>query len=240
MRSSAGAIIFDARWAEQAGGDRFDARWFDPVHWRSVGGAAPTSGGRGASWFVGTGEARFVLRHYRRGGLLGGLLDDRFLRLGLARSRPWREFRLTAELHAEGLPVPQPVAARVCASGPFYRGDLLTLRLDATPLAAALARGAPEPAAWYSAGHCVARLHAAGLDHADLNLHNLLLDAAGAATLIDLDRGVRRAAGPWRERNLARLRRSLAKLAAGRWDAPTQAVAWRAFEDAYCGSLLAS
>ena len=233
MRSSAGAIIFDARWAEQAGSGRIDSRWFEPEHWRSVGGAAPTSGGRGASWFVGSGQARFVLRHYRRGGLLGGVLDDRYLDLGIERSRPWREFRLTAELHGEGLPVPQPVAARVVPHGPFYCGDLLTVRLDATPLAAAVGHAVPDPVAWRAAGRCVALLHTAGLDHADLNLHNLLLDAAGAATLIDLDRGVRRATGTWREGNLARLRRSLAKLAAGRWDAATQDAAWSALEGGY-------
>lgn len=239
MRSPAGAIIFDAAWAEQAGGS-FDPSWFDPEHWRSAGAATPTSGGRGASWFVGSGAKRFVLRHYRRGGLLGGILGDRYLALGLERSRAWREFRLTAELHDAGLPVARPVAARVVSHGLFERGDLLTVRLDATPLAVSVGRGAPEAAAWKAAGRCVATLHAAGLDHADLNLHNLLLDGAGKATLIDLDRGCRRAPGAWRAGNLARLRRSLAKLAQGRWDAAMQATAWRAFEAGYEGSSPAS
>lgn len=239
MRSPAGAIIFDAHWAEQLGGDA-DARWFDPEHWRSRGGATPTSGGRGASWFVGAGSARFVLRHYRRGGRFGALLGDRYLDLGLERSRPWREFRLTAQLHALGLPVPQPVAARVCGSGLVYRGDLITVRLDATPLAAAVGAGAPQAAAWRAAGACIATLHAAGLDHADLNLHNLLIDGAGGATLIDLDRGRLRDAGGWRAANLARLRRSLAKLGAGKWDEATQDAAWRALRDGYGGVLSGS
>lgn len=241
-RSPAGAIIFDARWldqpgADQLGGAQFDAAWFDPAHWRARGGAEPTSGGRGASWFVGAGDARLVLRHYRRGGLLGRVLGDRYLDLGLERSRPWREFKLTARLHAQGLPVPRPVAARVCSAGLIYRGDLLTVRLDATPLAVAVGRGAPQPAVWRAAGRCVAKLHAAGLDHADLNLHNLLLDTAGVATLIDLDRGVLRAPGAWRSGNLARLRRSLAKVSVGRWDDAAQAAAWQAFDAGYAELL---
>lgn len=238
-RSPVGAIIFDARWAQQLGGEPA-ARWFDPEHWRAGAGLEPTRGGRGASWFVGAGQARFVLRHYRRGGLLGRLLDDRYLDLGLARSRPWREFKLTHALHERGLPVPQPVAARVWQSGLVYRGDLITLRLDATPLAAAVGDGAPAAAAWRAAGRCVATLHAAGLDHADLNLHNLLLDASGEVTLIDLDRGALREPGAWRAANLARLQRSLAKLSAGRWDAATQALAWDEFSAGYGGVLSAS
>ncbi len=236
-RSPAGAIIFDAQWVDQLARDPFDAAWFDPAHWRARSGAEPTSGGRGASWFVGVGDARFVLRHYRRGGLLGRMLGDRYLDLGLERSRPWREFKLTARLHDQGLPVPRPIAARVCDGGLIYRGDLLTVRLDATPLAVAVGRGAPEPAAWRAAGRCVAKLHAVGLDHADLNLHNLLIDAAGVATLIDLDRGALRAPGVWRAGNLARLKRSLAKVSVGRWDDAAQAAAWRAFAAGYAELL---
>ena len=130
--------------------------------------------------------------------------------------------------------------ARVSAAGLIYRGDLITVRLEATPLAAAVGRGAPQLEPWRAAGRCVARLHAAGLDHADLNLHNLLLDGAGHATLIDLDRGALRQAGEWRVRNLARLKRSLAKLAVDRWDAAAQATAWRAFEAGYAEPLSAS
>ena len=53
----------------------------------------------------------------------------------------------------------------------------------------------------------------AGLDHADLNAHNILFDSNGRGWLIDFDRGVLRIpATHWRERNLKRLLRSLLKL----------------------------
>jgi 3-deoxy-D-manno-octulosonic acid kinase len=59
----------------------------------------------------------------------------------------------------------------------------------------------------------VARSHRVGLDHADLNAHNLLFDPAGKGWVIDLDRGeLRIPATGWRERNLARLHRSLLKV----------------------------
>ena len=63
----------------------------------------------------------------------------------------------------------------------------------------------------------IARFHRAGLDHADLNAHNILFDDAGRGWLIDFDRGVLRIpATRWRERNLKRLLRSLLKLRGAR------------------------
>jgi predicted Ser/Thr protein kinase len=56
------------------------------------------------------------------------------------------------------------------------------------------------------------RFHDAGLDHADLNAHNILLDSRGDFWLIDFDKARLRAAGGWREGNLQRLERSLRKL----------------------------
>jgi 3-deoxy-D-manno-octulosonic acid kinase len=68
--------------------------------------------------------------------------------------------------------------------------------------------------------------------HADLNLHNLLLDAQSRVYLIDFDRGTRRAAGAWKAANLARLRRSLDKVAG---HSSVIAPAWDAFLGGYEG-----
>jgi 3-deoxy-D-manno-octulosonic acid kinase len=64
-------------------------------------------------------------------------------------------------------------------------------------------------------GTAIAQFHRTGVDHADLNAHNILIDASDRVHLIDFDRARLRRPGRWRERNLARLRRSLDKLAAG-------------------------
>src|SRR5690606_39607229 len=60
----------------------------------------------------------------------------------------------------------------------------------------------------------VARFHREGLDHVDLNAHNILFDEAGKGWMIDFDRcRMHIPATAWRERNLARLQRSLRKVA---------------------------
>jgi 3-deoxy-D-manno-octulosonic acid kinase len=79
-------------------------------------------------------------------------------------------------------------------------------------LSAALAQGALAPPLWRAVGATVARLHGVGVDHADLNAHNILLGPKGAVSVIDFDRGRLRAPGTWTARNLQRLRHSLDKI----------------------------
>ncbi len=65
-------------------------------------------------------------------------------------------------------------------------------------------------------GGAIARFHAAGAYHADLNAHNVLLTDA-EVWLVDFDRGeLREPARLWQQANLARLQRSLHKLGAAR------------------------
>ncbi len=185
---------------------------FEPAAWRRRGQLLGSAQGRGETAFVGDGTHEYVLRHYRRGGLPGRLVRDHYLWFGLENTRAWREWHLTAELFRLGLPVPRPVAARVERDGLFYRADLITVRIPAArSLAQALHDGPLPEAQWRAIGACIRRFHAAGVDHADLNAHNILL-AGGEVFLIDFDRGRLRAAGRWQQRNLARLLRSLRKL----------------------------
>lgn len=205
---------------------------FDPDHW--AGRIAGRAGrGRGQALFLETGEGpQWVLRHYRRGGLPGRLIGDVYPWLGAERTRAFREWRMLAQLHAVGLPVPRPVAAGWRRAGPWYRADLITVCIpDARPLSTCLAAGVPVD--WRALGALLARFHAAGACHADLNAHNLLLDARGAAWMLDFDRGRFRPPGPWREANLARLERSLRKVA-GEAGAPAfDAAGWAALRAAY-------
>jgi 3-deoxy-D-manno-octulosonic acid kinase len=227
LRNGGCAILYDP----SAGGDAQPV-WFEPAWWEAQGRLAPTAKGRGAAWFVGAPGSEWVLRHYRRGGAVARWVADRYLWLGLERTRPFREYRLTQRLRALGLPVPRPVAARVVRAGLTYSGDLITERLPALPYSSLVEKRALDKAAWRAAGACVARCHGAGLDHADLNLHNLLLDRSGAAYLIDFDRAVLRAPGRWAAGNLDRLRRSLDKLTPD-WTAADRDAAWREFTGGY-------
>jgi 3-deoxy-D-manno-octulosonic acid kinase len=175
--------------------------------------------GRGAVWFVaepdGRDTAGWVLRHYRRGGLARHFSADRFLWLGEARVRAFAELRLLAELERLALPAPRPVAARYTRAGTGYRADLLATRIAATRSFASALAGRPAAPVYSAIGACIRRFHDAGICHADLNAHNVLIDAAGRIHLIDFDRGSVRAPGEWRAANLARLRRSLRKISAG-------------------------
>jgi 3-deoxy-D-manno-octulosonic acid kinase len=205
---------------------------FDPQFWRARGELIAAAAGRGSAWFIASrdhqaddhqsGERQWVLRHYRRGGVIARLSPDRYVWAGEDRVRAFAEWRLLDIMRQRGLPVPKPVAARYQREGPWYRCDLITERIvDAEPLSSMLARGTLAESAWRAVGAAVARLHHAGVDHADLNAHNILLDADGAVSVIDFDRGRLRARGGagtqciWVARNLGRLRRSLAKISRG-------------------------
>lgn len=194
-----------------------DARQFEPAYWRSLGKVEGQAQGRGSVAFVrgGSGGESWALRHYRRGGHAAKLVRDSYLWLGLAATRPWREFRLTAELHAKGLPVPRPVAAHVERRGPAYRGDLITVRIpDAEPLADLLAAGALPAAQWSALGTVLRRFHETGVRHDDINARNILRDAQGRFFLIDFDKARLLPSGAWQAQNLARFRRSLEKFKA--------------------------
>jgi len=202
-----GAILFDPTRVRQV-----EPAWFTPDHWGDR--ADPvTSGGRGGAWFVDAPFGAAVLRHYLRGGWAAGISRDAYLWYGSDRVRSFAEFRLTRELHLRGLPVPRPIAACYHRQGASYRASILLERLTAVQSLGERAMAAAQDAPWEESGRLIARFHRAGLDHADLNAHNILFDATGHGWLIDFDRGkLRIPATPWRQANLTRLRRSLLKL----------------------------
>ena len=207
-----GAILFDAGAAAQAA---FDASCFDPARWPAREGRV--SGGRGGAVFIDAPFGRCVLRHYRRGGMVARIMGDRYLWTGAERTRGFAEFRLLAALRERNLPVPAPVAARYRRMGAHYRADLITRRIeDVETLAQLLGRQRLDAAVAARVGAAIARFHAEGAYHADLNAHNILLND-DSAWLIDFDRGeLRTPARDWQLANLARLKRSLIKLGAAR------------------------
>ncbi|MBD3897060.1 3-deoxy-D-manno-octulosonic acid kinase [Halomonas sp. ML-15] len=184
---------------------------FNYEAWQRAGRVTGQAPGRGTSLFVDAGDGHeWVLRHYRRGGWIARLSASHYVWTGLERTRAFRELRLIAELHARGLPVPPPVAACVWRSGLSYQAALITQRLAGTrALAEHLASA--DAALLERVGATIARFHAAGLDHVDLNARNLLVDAEMRVWLIDLDRCRLRRPGAWQAANLDRLARSLAK-----------------------------
>jgi 3-deoxy-D-manno-octulosonic acid kinase len=196
---------------------------FDPAYWAARGELAAVSSGRGSAWFIGPADHAWVLRHYRRGGFIARISTDRYAWLGENRVRAFAEWRLLNYLGQRGLHVPRPVAAGYRRAGLTYACDLITLRIaGAETLSAALAAASLPARTWRAIGAAIARLHGQGVDHADLNAHNILLDDAALVSIIDFDRARLRSPGGWAAKNLQRLRRSLAKVTAnlppGRFD----------------------
>lgn len=189
-----------------------DPRLFDPAWLRAEGKITGTSEGRNTAYFLHHAGTDMVLRHYYRGGLIGRLNKDLFLRQPVPRSRAMAEFTLLTWMRAQGLPVPRPVAARFSGAGFFYRADILVQIIPQTEtLAKRLSTVTLETHIWQGVGHAVGRMHAGGVHHSDLNCRNILIDAADRIWLIDFDKCARRPAGPWMQENLARLHRSLEK-----------------------------
>ena len=206
-RNGAEVIWFDADLLP-----RMDPNLFDPEWLKQTGRLTGTSTGRNTAWFLRHEGRDMVLRHYWRGGMVGRIVKDLYLREAVATSRAMREFTLLDWMQGQGLPVPRPVAARFSPLGPWYRADLLMERLpDTRPLADLLAE-APLPGdGWAHIGGIIARFHKAGVHHSDLNCRNILLDGKGGIWLIDFDKCDRRPQGGWAQDNIDRLERSLIK-----------------------------
>jgi 3-deoxy-D-manno-octulosonic acid kinase len=202
-----GAIVFDPARLRQA-----TPALFDPASYGDRAQAVRGQGGRGAAWFVRGEFGDGVLRHYRRGGWMARVSESGFLWQGEARVRSWREYRLLQALHGLGLAVPAPIAASYQRRGGRYSAAIIVERIAGAISFAAQVGAVGAAAEWESIGREIGRCHRHGAHHADLNAHNLLLDGAGAAVLIDWDKGrIERAPGAWCRRVLARLQRSLRK-----------------------------
>lgn len=198
--------------------------WFDPRHLAQVsaltfnptahasGTALATGSGRGQALLIQQDGRGYVLRHYRRGGLVARLSDDRFWRAAPHDSRAMREFSLLRLMRSWQLPVPEPVAASHRPHGLVYEADILVgLIPDSANVVQWLQRRVLAPAEWKALGRAIRQLHERQVFHSDLNAHNLLLDDAGRAWVVDFDKCEVRPGEDWKPRNLERLLRSLRK-----------------------------
>src|SRR5688572_13334576 len=75
-----------------------------------------------------------------------------------------------------------------------------------------LAAGRMDDARWAAIGRCLRHFHDAGVQHADLNAHNIMLGEKREVWVLDFDRGRLREPGHWSAGVLDRLARSLAKI----------------------------
>ncbi len=186
---------------------------FDPEFWHRSGGVEGEAPGRGSTLFVSDGSFEFALRHYKRGGFISKLISDRYVWQGLSQTRAWQEWHLLQWMFEQGLPVPQPVAARVERQEWTYRADLLTMTLPhCQSLAVLINKLTLSDKILEGTGETIKRFHNAGIYHADLNAHNILVNREGVIYIIDFDRGCQKSGEGWKKKNLARLHRSFSKI----------------------------
>ena len=208
--SGAGATVI---WADAELFSAAHTQLFDPAWWRVAGQAQTQGAGRGNIHRVADQGGSYLMRHYYRGGMMAHLSRDLFWHQAVAQSRAMREFSLLGTLRAHGLPVPRAAAARYQRVGLWYRADILVQTIPQARDVAQLLhqQRSVTPNEWTALGRAVRQLHDAQVWHSDLNCHNLMLDAAGRAWIVDFDKCRFRGGEAWKADNLARLLRSLRK-----------------------------
>ena len=230
-KTATGAILYDKSIIDQISDERFaPGNW---LHAEPIGGKL-RSGGRGNTMFVGNVPRQFVLRHFLRGGLIGKLVRDFYLWTGEDTTRSFAEWRLLAKLAANNLRVPRPAAARYVRYGLFYRADIITVRIpQVRPLWQYIADEARGHEFWQSIGAAIHEFHKSGVYHADMNAYNLQVDKSGKLWMLDFDRGRLLPPGPWQQKTLGRLHRSLAKISVLDPKLQFQPQDWDALLDGY-------
>ncbi len=209
---------------------------FSPSGWLH---AEPVTGsqgssGRGNTMFVGNVPRQFVLRHFVRGGLINKLVRDKYVWTSEESTRSFAEWRMLAKMADSGLRVPRPAAARYCRRGPFYTADIITVRLPKVrPLSELIAAEKCADEFWLSLGAAVYGFHSEGVYHADMNAHNLQIDESGELWMLDFDRGRLLQPGPWQQKTLSRLHRSLQKIRTANAELHFNAGNWEKFLEGY-------
>ena len=189
------------------------AEMFDGAYWQTKNSLTGSSIGRGTTYFFAYHNSEFVLRHYRRGGLIGKILNDQYLYSGLANTRAWQEFQLLAAMCKLGLPAPRPAAACVENKGlGYYRADLISQRIPgASDLHHLLLKAPLDTQTWHDIGNTISQFHQHQVFHHDLNIHNIMLDSQDKVWLIDFDKCRFRTGEKWKGENIERLKRSIRK-----------------------------
>ncbi|MBX2835697.1 MAG: 3-deoxy-D-manno-octulosonic acid kinase [Gammaproteobacteria bacterium] len=199
------------------GGPEFSPQFFDDG-WLQASDvlSGHASGGRATAQFLNIENTSLVLRRFRRGGFARRLSTSDYIWTGLEQTRAFAEFNCLVALDAQRLPAPKPYACEVVRSGITYQASLITHRIAGQTLAK-MQQGVDglKESVMHQVGRCIARFHSAGVCHADLNAHNILVELAPEpkVSLIDFDKALlqQHAQLEWRQKNLDRLHRSLRK-----------------------------
>lgn len=185
---------------------------FDAEFWQRAGKVIGSAQGRGTTWFVQTETIDAALRHYRRGGLFGKLVEDSYLFSSWEKTRSYQEYQLLNTLIEAGVNVPRPIAARAIKNGVTYKADLLSEKIpNAKDLVSILIEKPLSEDMYRKVGLEIRKMHDAQVHHTDLNIHNILIDEQDKVWIIDFDKCYQQSGNAWKQGNLERLKRSFEK-----------------------------
>ena len=206
--SSSYYFAYDANKIDQPSVDIFNSEY-----WQSQQAIVGTAQGRGTTYFIDYQQQAWVLKHYYRGGLIGKLIKDKYIYLGIEKTRAKREFDLLVTMQALQLPCPAPIAIGIKKHALTYQADLITERIQhSQDVVGILEKQTLSAEQWQLIGKTIQDFHQHGIYHDDLNCHNILLDNQNQVWLIDFDRGEQKPIDKgWQRDNLDRLLRSFRK-----------------------------
>lgn len=184
----------------------------DPDFWQQQNKVIGSAQGRGTTWFVALNKMDAALRHYRRGGLFGKIVKDHYIFTGWEKTRSYQEFQLLNTLIKAGVNVPKPIAARSIKRTFCYQADLLSQKIpNARDLVSILQEQSLSQEIYQKIGNEIRKMHAAQVNHTDLNIHNILIDDNDKVWIIDFDKCYQQKGNDWKQSNWDRLQRSFHK-----------------------------
>lgn len=158
---------------------------------KSILGSADTEqkGGRGKTLLYRHYDKDLVLRHYKRGGLIGKLIADRFFCFEPHSHRAFDEFELLDRMLALSLPVPKPVIAREESYIGSLRQDIVIQRLSSyKDLSYVIDHRHLTRQEFQAIGRTIRMFFDNGIHHTDLNIRNILIDDSCRVCIIDFDK----------------------------------------------------
>lgn len=185
---------------------------FDINYWKSKNKVIGKAQGRGTTWFIKTESIDVALRHYFRGGLIGKYIADSFLFTSWKKTRCFQEISILSVLVKNNVNVPKPVAAKASRKGLFYRSDIMVEKINnSIDLCHLLTQQEVSTEIYKNIGLEIKKMHQAGVNHTDLNIHNILIDNNAKVWIIDFDKCSISPGHKWKSGNIARLYRSFKK-----------------------------
>ena len=129
-----------------------------------------------------------VVKHYKRGGLIGRLIKRRYLKWGKTRGQ--LEFDLLQKVRSLGINVPEPLLYAHRGHW-FYRAWLVTREIKEPLVLARLSLIDEKRArrAMTSVTEQISRLIDHGIWHVDLHPGNVVIDQKDRVFLVDFDKG---------------------------------------------------